>query len=116
MELVNRFAMKDNLQFILVMVTVGSESEGAAIASALVESSFAACVKMFPVSSTYRWQGQVQQDQEWQLLIKTQTARFEAVESLVRSHHSYEVPEIIAIPVTQGSAPYLSWIQQQTSS
>ncbi|MEM9137363.1 MAG: divalent-cation tolerance protein CutA, partial [Cyanobacteria bacterium P01_F01_bin.42] len=72
-------------QFIVMLVTAGSEAEGQKIASKLVESHLAACVNMFPVGSTYRWQGAVQCDREWQLVIKTQRHLYPAVESLILS-------------------------------
>jgi periplasmic divalent cation tolerance protein len=99
---------------ILVLVTVGSDAEGKAIASALVDQNLAACVSQFPIHSTYRWQGEIQSEPEWQLMIKTEPGQFEAITTLVRSLHSYDLPEIIAIPVVQGFAPYLSWVQAQS--
>ena len=97
------------------MVTVGSEEEGAAIASTVVSEQLAACVKVFPVTSTYRWQGTVQCDREWQLIIKTQRDCFQSLESRIRTLHSYDVPEIVAMPIVQGSHPYLSWLEQELS-
>lgn len=96
---------------IVVMVTVGAESEGRNIASALINQNLAACVNMFPIQSTYRWQGEIQVDQEWQLIVKTAVGNFDDIEMLVRSLHSYELPEIIALPVVQGYAPYISWVR-----
>ncbi|MEO0455783.1 MAG: divalent-cation tolerance protein CutA [Cyanobacteria bacterium P01_A01_bin.114] len=94
----------------IVLVTAGSETEAKLIASALVESNLAACVNIFPVQSVYRWQGEICQDLECQL---TDLALFSTLEAKVRALHSYEVPEIIAIALTDGSPPYLSWLQAQ---
>lgn len=99
--------------FALVLTTVGSEAEGDVIASALVEAQLAACVSIFPMRSVYRWQGEVQREAEWQLVIKTRLDRFEQVQEIVRSRHSYELPEMIAIPIQKGSTEYLSWIDMQ---
>ena len=106
----------DANQIIVVMVTVGSKQEGRDIASALVQENLAACVSFCPIESTYQWQGAVQTDQEWQLMIKTERQQFEGIETRVRSLHSYELPEIIAIPVVEGYTPYLSWVHNQSNA
>ena len=69
----------------------------------------------FPISSTYRWQDKIQIDQEWQLIIKSTHQQFEAIENLVKSLHSYDLPEIIALPVVEGHIPYLNWVQQNSN-
>ncbi|MEO1403059.1 MAG: divalent-cation tolerance protein CutA [Cyanobacteria bacterium J06635_1] len=99
----------------LVLVTTSSEAEAKLIASALVEIKLAACVTMFPVQSVYRWQGEIHHDSEFQLVIKTDLTHFSTLEARVRELHSYEVPEIVAIAITTGSAPYLSWLQAQVA-
>ena len=96
----------------VVMVTAASRTEAETIAKALVEAHLAACVGILPIHSIYTWQGSVQSEDEWQLLIKTDLAKFSEIETKVRELHSYEVPEIIALPVAAGSAPYLQWISQ----
>jgi len=101
------------MEYGVVLVTASSEAEAKAIAQSLVESHLAACVSLFPIQSIYTWQGNVEQAQEWQLLIKTDLARFTELEAAVRSLHSYEVPEIIALPITNGSTDYLQWIGAQ---
>lgn len=101
-------------EFILVLVTTGSEAEGANIAEALVKSRLAACVNMFPVSSIYRWQGEIQRDREMQLVIKTKQELYLSLESLIHSLHSYDIPEIIALPIIQGSNSYLGWLGNET--
>ncbi len=94
----------------VVLVTASSQQEGEAIAQALVESKMAACVTLMPVHSIYTWQGQVMSEQEWQLVIKTDLVQFPLLEKKIRELHSYEVPEIIALPILAGSQPYLQWI------
>ncbi len=100
---------------IVVLVTVGSEREAETIATALLEERLAACVNMTgPVRSLYRWEGRIADDQEWQLIIKTQARLFEALAARVRALHSYDVPEIIALPVLAGTTDYMDWIQNET--
>ena len=95
----------------VVMTTAGSEAEAAAIAAALVERRLAACVNVVPgVRSTYRWQGKVQTDSEWLLIVKTQRERFEAVREAIKSIHSYDVPEIVMLEVKDGDSGYLAWL------
>jgi len=94
----------------VVLVTVENQSGAEAIASALVQENLAACVNLFPIQSVYRWEGKICQDPEYQLLIKTDLAHFEALAARVTELHPYEVPEIIVLPITTGSAAYLAWI------
>lgn len=100
---------------IVVFVTCGSEEEALKIANALVDAHLAACVNLIaPVRSIYRWEGKIWDEKEWLLIIKTQKQRFEALEKRVRSLHSYSVPEIISLPITEGSSAYLNWIRENT--
>ena len=102
---------------IVVLVTVGSEQEAETIATALLEERLAACVNVTsPVRSLYRWEGRIADDQEWQMVIKTQARLFEALAARVRALHSYNVPEIIALPVLAGTTDYVDWIQNETES
>ncbi|MBV6624636.1 MAG: divalent-cation tolerance protein CutA [Rivularia sp. (in: Bacteria)] len=99
----------------IVLVTTGSQKEAEQIANVLVEANLAACVSFRPISSIYTWQGKVHNEQEWQLFIKTDLTRFPTLEAKILELHSYEVPEIIAIPILKGHQPYLQWIAQQVS-
>jgi periplasmic divalent cation tolerance protein len=100
---------------IVAFVTCGSEEEALKIANALVEAHLAACVNLIaPIRSIYRWEGKIWDEKEWLLIIKTQKQRFEALEKRVRSLHSYSVPEIISLPITEGSSAYLNWIKENT--
>ena len=102
-------------QFIVVFVTCGSEEEGLKIANALVEGHLAACVNLIsPIRSIYRWEGKIWDEKEWLLIIKTQKDRFEALEKKVKSLHSYSVPEIVSLPIVEGSSAYLDWIRENT--
>jgi len=100
---------------LLVLCTCASGEEAERIGRALVEEHLAACANVFdhPVYSIYRWQGAVEQAREILLLIKTTAARFEAVRKRVEELHSYDTPEIIALPLVAGSEKYLSWLREQ---
>jgi periplasmic divalent cation tolerance protein len=98
---------------IVVLVTCGSEEEVLKIANALVEEHLAACVNLIaPIRSIYRWGGKIWDEKEWLLIIKTQKHRFEELEKKVTSLHSYSVPEIISLPITEGSSAYLNWVKE----
>lgn len=97
----------------IVLTTVGSKAEAVVIASALVEAKLAACVNLFPMESVYRWQGTLQRETEWQLVIKTRLDCFDKLAAKVRSLHSYDTPELIALPIERGSKDYLSWLGAQ---
>ena len=103
---------------ILVLVTCGSRKEARKIARALVEQRLAACVSEIgvPVASTYRWKGRMESAEEFLLLIKTSKKRFAAVRDAVHKLHCYEVPEIIALPIAEGSRAYLDWIAASVES
>ncbi len=100
--------------FIVVYVTAGSPAEAERVARALVEERLAACVnRVAPVQSIYRWKGKVEQSEEQLLIIKTRSTLFTALEKRVRELHSYSVPEIIALPIIDGSDGYLKWLGEQ---
>ncbi|MCA1591906.1 MAG: divalent-cation tolerance protein CutA [Acidobacteria bacterium] len=96
---------------IVVMLTAGSREEAARLAEMLVGSHLAACVQILPeMESVYRWKGKVQREPEYLLLAKTTAACFDDLEREVRALHTYETPEIVALTVTNVSAPYLEWL------
>ena len=99
-------------QPIVLLTTCPDQASASRIARDLVESGLAACVsRVGPVHSTYRWQGAIQDEPEVLLVVKTVTDRYSELEMRLKSLHPYEVPEIIALPVTAGSEAYLSWLQ-----
>jgi periplasmic divalent cation tolerance protein len=100
--------------YVQVLTTVGSEEEAERISAALLDTGLAACVQVFgPVKSRYLWQGKVEeQAREWACLAKTEGRRYSEVEAAIREAHSYEEPEIVAIPIVTGSKGYLDWISQ----
>lgn len=100
-----------------VMITAASREEAARLAEMLVGARLAACVQILPeMESIYRWEGEVRRDPEVLLLAKTTAACFAELEREVRALHSYQTPEVIALPVTHGSAPYLEWLAANVRS
>nr|WP_082860388.1 divalent-cation tolerance protein CutA [Alloactinosynnema sp. L-07] len=99
----------------VVITTTASADEAAALGRGLVEARLAACVQIVgPIRSVYRWDGAVQDDQEWQLQVKTAADRLDEVTAFLQREHSYDEPEVIALPVVGGSAGYLGWVTAQT--
>ena len=100
---------------IVVLVTCGSEEEALKIAHSLVGERLAACVNLVsPIRSIYRWEGKICDEKEWLLIIKTGGERFEELEKKVKALHSYSVPEIIGLPIVEGSSSYLEWLREMT--
>lgn len=100
---------------LVVLTNCPDDAVADRIARALVENGLAACVnRLAPVMSVYRWQGAVERAVETPLLIKTTRARYTEVEQSIRALHPYEVPEIIALGIEAGFAPYLRWIAEET--
>jgi periplasmic divalent cation tolerance protein len=102
---------------IVVLTTCDSEDEAERIARVLVEKRVAACVNILPnARSIYRWKGAIERAQEFVMLIKTRRDAFESLRAELSKIHSYEIPEIIALPVVDGSEAYLGWIDRELSS
>jgi periplasmic divalent cation tolerance protein len=96
---------------IVVLITAGSGEEAQRIAKLLVEAKKAACVNILPgVDSLFRWQGKIDSARESLLLVKTRASLFPEIVNLVKDIHSYEVPEIIALPIIAGNEDYLRWL------
>lgn len=103
------------MESIVVYVTTPNEEEAANIAKTLVEEKLAGCINILKgVRSIYRWQGKIEDDSEALMIIKTQRALFEPLEKRIKEIHSYTVPEIIAIPIIDGSYDYLNWLKEST--
>ena len=99
----------------VALVAVGSESQGIEIGKALIEERFAACVNLIKgVRSLYMWEGRLADDQEILMLIKTSRSVFPRLRARVLELHPYQVPEIIALPVLEGSPPYVKWVIDST--
>lgn len=100
--------------YIQVITTVAQKDEAERIAHLLVERRLAACVQVIgPISSHYRWQGQIESSLEFMCQAKTRRELFSRVEATIRQAHSYELPEIIAMVIEDGGADYLAWIDAQ---
>lgn len=100
-----------NSAAIMVMMTAGSSEEASRLAEMLVGAHLAACVQIMPqMESVYRWKGSVHREPEYLLLAKTTAACFDELEREVRALHTYDTPEIVAVPVSHVSAPYLDWL------
>jgi periplasmic divalent cation tolerance protein len=103
-------------QALLVLTNVPDVDCAKLVAWTLVESRLAACVNLLPaVQSIYRWQGQIEEATEIPLLIKTSSQHYESLQQAIVKLHPYDVPEIIAIPIVAGYAPYLQWIANETA-
>jgi periplasmic divalent cation tolerance protein len=100
----------------VVLVTVGKEEEAREMSRVLVGEKQVACVNIISgVRSIYRWKGEICDDQEWLLIMKTRTSLVPALQDRIRKLHSYEVPEVIAFPVEQGLPEYLTWVLESTA-
>lgn len=108
--------MQENPPNLLVITTLPDAHSADALANALVEARLAACVSILaPCRSVYRWQGKTENAEEVPLLIKTTAARYAALEAAIRARHPYELPEIIAVPITYGLPDYLAWVATETT-
>jgi len=100
---------------VVVLITAGSQEEARRIADLLVSKKKAACVNIVPeADSLFRWKGKIESARESLLLVKTREALLPGIISLVKQIHSYEVPEIIALPIVSGSEDYLRWLDSAT--
>jgi periplasmic divalent cation tolerance protein len=96
---------------IAVFMTAANREEAVRLAEMLVNARLAACVQILPeMESVYRWQGKIERQPETLLIAKTMSSKFATLEREVRAVHSYETPEIVALPLTASSAPYLTWL------
>lgn len=103
--------MPMNADACMVMTTFPDKNTARRITEELLDARLAGCIQTLPISSAYRWQGEVHHDQETLALIKTTTESYPEVESLIREIHPYECPEIICLPITAGLPDYLAWLQ-----
>ncbi|MBL4763137.1 MAG: divalent-cation tolerance protein CutA [Gammaproteobacteria bacterium] len=100
-------------QAIIVLTTWPDQKRAEQIAEKMITDKLAACVNILPkMTSVYHWQGKLEKGQEHQLIIKTQSEKFAALEKLITTMHPYELPEILAIKITDGHNAYLDWIDQ----
>jgi len=103
--------------YLVVFITTGNSAEAEKIADILVNSRKAACVNILPqVDSRFWWQGKIDSADEALLIVKTKASLLDELVSLVKENHSYEVPEIIALPIMGGNRDYLKWINSETEN
>lgn len=108
-------ASQTDRQTLLILTNLPDAASAQALATMLVSGRLAACVNVLaPCSSVYRWQGAIENAQEVPLLIKTTAARYADLEAAIRAAHPYELPEIIAVPITHGLPDYLDWVVTET--
>ena len=99
----------------ILLSTVESAQTAEKIASTVVEERLAACVNVLPgVSSYFRWEGEIQREQEFMLILKTSTDRLRELIERIETLHPYEVPEIVSVPVEEGHQPFLDWVERET--
>jgi periplasmic divalent cation tolerance protein len=102
---------------VIVLCTCGDFGEAARLARALIEGQLAACVNILPgITSIYRWQGKIEEATEVLLIAKTARERFPSLRDRIVELHSYDTPEIIAVPIAEGSEKYLQWLDDQISA
>ncbi|WP_018545399.1 divalent-cation tolerance protein CutA [Streptomyces sp. LaPpAH-108] len=103
-------------EHLTVLTTTDTPAKAQTLATGAVESRLAACAQIDgPVTSVYRWEGEIHSDQEWRIHFKTTADRYEALESYLLAAHDYDTPEIIALPVVRGSGAYLAWVSGETA-
>ncbi|HEX2297632.1 MAG TPA: divalent-cation tolerance protein CutA [Pseudonocardiaceae bacterium] len=102
-------------EHVIVSSTTDSEESARRLADGAIGAHLGACAQIVgPITSVYRWEGAVQADQEWRVDVKTAADQVPALTEYLKAEHSYDVPEIIATPITGGSAEYLSWLVAET--
>ena len=100
------------ITYILVTTTVAKEQQAAELAHSIMGAELAACVAMQAIRSVYRWKGEVCDEPEWRLTIKTTEQKYPDLEQHIKGHHAYEMPEIVKLQISGGSREYLAWIGQ----
>ncbi|MGL6227410.1 MAG: divalent-cation tolerance protein CutA [Thermoguttaceae bacterium] len=99
--------------FVEIVITTSSEQEGKRLAEILIEKKLAACVQISgPIRSTYTWKGRLETSKEWLCTVKTRISLFDLVAQTIRENHSYDCPQIIAVPILAGTADYLDWLDE----
>lgn len=101
-------------EYVIIITACPTSDEADSLAKALIDRRLAACVQANSISSTYHWQGRVEQADEIRLLIKTSASKFDSISELIKNTLSYENPEILSVPVLDGSSEYLDWIDAET--
>ncbi len=105
----------DRSEHLVVLVTAASEDEARRIARDLLERKLAACVNFVPIRSMFVWEGAIQEEAETLMIIKSRAGAFEPLMAAVHALHSYDLPEVIGLPIVLGSREYLKWIDDETN-
>ena len=100
--------------YCMILTTTGEQEQAKNLSAMLVKAGLAACVQITTITSTYSWQGELHQEPEWLLIIKTRAELYEKVAEFLQEHHSYDTPEIIQVPIIQGSKAYFAWMDENT--
>lgn len=104
------------MTFVVVTTTVGNKAKAETLAAMVVGKRLAACVQYMPITSIYRWKGRVETAKEHLLMAKSTAEKADALISLIRDNHAYELPEITVMPITGGLGKYLNWIDEETAA
>lgn len=102
------------MEYCIIFTTCPDNKEAKALASSLIKEKLAACVQLSPITSYYTWKNDQHIETEIRLTIKTRTKLYETIEQFIKKNHSYEVPQIVQIPINDGSDEYLDWIDETT--
>jgi len=101
-------------EYLQVFMTTSSKEEAEKIARKLVEERLAACIQIIgPIKSYYWWKGAIEESEEWLCIVKTKMHLYEKLESMIKSMHSYQVPEIVVLPIIKGNESYLKWMDEE---
>jgi len=104
-----------NAAYLQVQTTTDSRAEAIELSRAAVEARLAACAQVAgPIASTYWWDGSLQREEEWLVLLKLPADKYEELQTFLTERHSYDEPEIIALPIVDGSPAYLDWVREET--
>jgi periplasmic divalent cation tolerance protein len=104
------------MEYCIVLTTCPNDKEAKTLASKLIKEKLAACVQLSSVTSYYTWKGGTYNEPEIRLIIKTRSRLYESVEQFIQKNHSYDVPQVVQIPITDGSDEYLDWIDENTTN
>lgn len=104
--------MGPQIPYVLVQVSVDNAEHARSMARVIVQEKLAACAQILPIQSCYEWQGNIAEEDEYLILFKTRADVYEALEARIRALHTYEVPEILALPIVAGTEAYLKWMDE----
>jgi periplasmic divalent cation tolerance protein len=102
-------------EHLVVLVTASSDSQARRLARKLLQNKLAACVNLLPVDSMFLWKGDIQEEEEVLMIIKTRAESFDGLMSAIKTAHTYDTPEIIGVPIVLGSREYLKWIDDEVN-